>query len=361
MKIKHMIAILFCLAAAAFALGVTGVIDLRPSEPLRSVEECPRLIGVLITRQPLFTDDLRIDEEAAAHPTYARSAVLENGVRRYYATLKISSEKDESGKEYPVDSFVFEGVSGLPFFLPTRLSGLHSGHPVSQQIDPAILVQTHHIWGVESSVNPVSLDGVLHLNRDLFFASKNADDSERLLFFNPVFETPSGEVYAEAAMGEVLSQYEATLTAKYQETCNLFDTTPIRTTSIVTKYSDASVSFTTDRSDKPGSANDIPLSEVSVTVEFRYPTVLAKINHYGADGALLRREEYASSDIPDEIAAVPGAVSVVVELVETVLRGEQTTEHVLLTPDAENPSFFTSYRDGGNGTVHTHRTVVKWQ
>ena len=361
MKIKHIIAVLCCLAAAAFVLGVTGVIDLRPSEPLRSVEECPRLIGVLITRQPLFTDDLRIDEEAAAHPTYSRSAVLENGVRRYYATLKTSSEKDESGREYPVDSFVFEGVSGLPFFVPTRLSGLHSGHPVSQQIDPAIFAQSLHVWGVEKSVSPVSLDGVLHLNRELFFVPENADAADRLLFFNPVFATPSGEVYAEAAMGEVLSSYESTVTVEYHETCNLFEPTPIRTTSFLTKCSGSSVSFTPDRSGEPGSESDIPLSEVSVTLKFRYPTALAIINHYGTDGALIRREEYASSDIPDEIAAAPGAVSVVVELVETVRPGEQTAERVLLTPNNEKPSFFTSYRDGEDGTVHTHRTVVKWQ
>lgn len=237
MKTKKMIIVVCCMILSAFILGATGVLKMT-NEAAQESPESPRLIGVLITREhlDLFDSDRFFSDHAerlAAGGEISRSESAEYQGRLYASLVETIHTNEETGETITGKEYVFNDVDGIRFFAPYIRD--ESEFYQSTNIDEGITDAQCHFQSTDDGES-VSLKGTIfiaanasngsyasrtsngsHASNDSHtsnaFQTSNAPAQEwegnlAPFYFNPVYQTADGEVYAVTGNGIFWSNEE---------------------------------------------------------------------------------------------------------------------------------------------------------
>ena len=282
MKTKSFIILICCLVLVFFALGTAGVFWLADKNA-QAAGGGERLIGMLITKQPLYETD-------------ASDSLLSAG--RIYAVLTADDTDDPH--------YVFEGIDGMRFFIETHTdTDGHSSHGVYSDAE---ICDVHQSISVTDAGESISLSGTIYVC---------GREDECILYFNPVYRTPGGEVYAVA--GESMSFGSGSAIAGASSTQKLSE----------------------NYSETVNGAESVVGSSVEITMCVMDETKEIALLQFGSDGELLGRTQYAPGTLPERIETMPGASYIVVESVSA-----DGVSRELFEPDNEFLEAFYCRDDG---------------
>ena len=252
---KYIIILACCILAAAFILGITGVVNLSTGIQVKNSD---RLIGFLITRDSL-------DQADDCH--YPATRVEKQG------TIEVDGEEEP----YLDVNYVFEGIDGIPFMLAdtTGEDGVNSSTTIS---DGGVSdVQVYHSQ-TDDNITEESLTGTLYLAR-------GKDDY--LFFFNPIYQTADGDVYAVRTASGMAPSLGLCSSVSTHKTQDLSWTEGIKT-------------FTRSM-------------RVEVKMLLADKPVKVSIYQYNADHELIHSDEYDPLSVPETFSPRPVAEYLVIE------------------------------------------------
>ena len=186
MKHKTILALTLCILLTAFALGCTNLV--RFTTPSDSGAEAPSsdlLVGVLITEEylDLFDTEGYISDHFRELASGKEIAEAESS--RYQGRLyAVLHNQGTSSEEY-----VFEGISGIPYFAAFMENGTQSYWSVSGS--EAICEEKNHFSSTDQGEG-ITLEGTIYCS--------TAGPQERF-YINPVYQTPDGRIYAVSGSG----------------------------------------------------------------------------------------------------------------------------------------------------------------
>jgi len=280
MKTKNLIIIIVCIVLAAFAFGATGTLHLvGVSENENSSSD--RLIGILITREylDLFDSELFFSDNINSFVDGGEISESESAKYqgRLYATLvetihtNDETEETDSRKEY-----VFEGINGISYF--TLQVTDQFGSYWSSSSDDAI-TDGHINFNSTDEGESVSMEGTIYVS-----TRENAGN----FYFNPVYQTPTGDVYAVSGRGMSFSDNSvAGVSTSYEIKENQSST-----------IGDLTASYG---------------SEIRVTICYMDEPEKASILQFGEGNKLLSKIEYDPGDFPDSLQVQSGTQYIIVE------------------------------------------------
>ena len=259
---KYIIILACCILAAAFILGITGVVNLSTGIQVKNSD---RLVGFLITQSSLDQDDSQLTQAADYH--YPATRVEKQG------TIEVDGEEEP----YLDVNYVFEGIDGIPFMLAdtTGEDGVNSSTTIS---DGGVSdVQVYHSQ-TDDNITEESLTGILYLAR-------GKDDY--LFFFNPVYQTADGDVYAVRATSGMSPSLGICSSVSTHKTQDLSWTEGLKT-------------FTRSM-------------RVEVKMLLADKPVKVSIYQYNADHELIHSDEYDPISVPETFSPLPVAEYIVIE------------------------------------------------
>ncbi len=259
---KYIIILACCILAAAFILGMTGVVNLSTGIQVKNSD---RLIGFLITRTSLDQDDNQLTQADDYH--YPATRVETQG------TIEVDGQEEP----YTSVDYVFEGIEGFPFMLAdtTNEDGVNSSTTIS---DGTVSdVQVSHSQ-TDDNVTEESLSGTLYLAR-------GKDDY--LFWFNPIYQTADGDVYAVSAASGMAPSLGLCSSVSTHKTQDLSWTEGLKT-------------FTRSM-------------RVEVKMLLTDKPVKVSIYQYNADHGLIHPDEYDPRSVPETISPRPLAEYIVIE------------------------------------------------
>ena len=263
MKNKKLIIVLACcILAAAFILGVTGVVNLSQGI---TVKNSDRLIGFLITRTSLDQDDNQLTQADDYH--YPATRVEKPG----------TIEADGEEEPYLDVDYVFEGIDGFPFMLASTETGdgVNSSTTISDGTVSDIQVSYSQ---TNDNATEEGISGTLYLAR-------GKDDY--LFWFNPVYQTADGDVYAVRATAGMSPSLGICSSVSTHKTQDLSWTEGLKT-------------FTRSM-------------RVEVKMLLADKPVKVSIYQYNAAHELIRSDEYDPSSVPETFSPLPVAEYIVIE------------------------------------------------
>lgn len=225
MKIKKMIIVVCCMILSAFILGATGILKIT-NEAAQESPESPRLIGVLITREylDLFDSDRFFSDHAerlAAGGEISGPESAEYQGRLYASLAETIHTNEETGETITGKEYIFNDVDGIRFFAPYIRDESESYQ--STNIDEGITDAQCHFQSTDDGES-VSLKGTIFIAANASNESYAANASRTSnssnasaqkwegnlapFYFNPVYQTADGEVYAVAGNGIFWSNEE---------------------------------------------------------------------------------------------------------------------------------------------------------
>ena len=269
MKTRNTIILFFCIILAAFTLGSAGLINVM-DESMQAVSGSDCLIGVLITKKPLFMDDMDMLFSGNINMSWSGESTGEDeraGKQgRIYARTVVTSQT-EDGETYTETDYVFDNIDGIRFFrtydtevIDEEIADVkecfNMGHPEDDSDDTASL---------EGTVYYVSHHGPLYVNG--------------------VYQTPEGDVYAVSGQEEeFIEQNSHSLTLTESETVT----------------SNGRESFSASEV----TVNFCPMKKPAGTV----------LLQFNKKNKLLEKTDLNPGDQQDHIDALPGAQYMIVEM-----------------------------------------------
>ncbi len=275
MKTSIRVMILVGVMLVALVLGITGTINIingSVNDPLRSSDT---LIGVLVTKDYLdLNDGIRPADDGEV-----TESINAKDTARYCATIvETPFTNKETGETGVVKEYAFKGIEGMSFFAPKMMSP--SGSYRSQIVDaPFADVHTH--YHVTDEGESISLKGTIYMTSGVNFDA---------LYFNPVYQSASGEVYVVS--GDAIVGFDGFIPG-------------------------ASMSTTLNekRTKTVGDSDVTDSTEIEVTVSYKdIPTGVVILQFDGSD-QLLSRDEYIPGMMPETLTMRPEAQYAVVETI----------------------------------------------
>ena len=272
----------------AMVLPLTGCQLALPGE--ESAQD-DRLIGVYVTTEYLDLFDIE--------------SYLEDNLNAGWTGGEITGDTDPyEGRVYAVRTedgkYVFEGVpDGVNAFWPleTEADGsLVHANACGAEVQGAADL----LYGDEGTEQ--NCEAILYLDADRGNAA----------YFNPVYQTASGEIYLTAGTG--MSAYDTTS----QQAMGSFT----HTLSAETTYTDTEGTVRTDS------------FSVAVTVEYWTPPEWIAVTQMSADGQVVRRDVFDGETLPDTLARGAETAYYIVEESRTEW-GETAVERTLEEGDTE--------------------------
>lgn len=280
MKTKNIIIIVCCIIAVAFTLGATGVVKVK-SAAIEENHDSDRLIGVLITREylDLFDSDRFLSDNInspANGGEISGSESAEYQGRLYAGLVETIHTNDETGETVKSREYVFNGIDGIRFFAPYIRD--ESGSYWSTTTDEGITDGATHFQSTDDGES-VTLKGTI-------FVAPNSNLSH--FYFNPVYQTSNGEVYAVSGDGVFLGGESVSGDSWSQK-------------------------ITENRTETYGDTNTTSGTEVEVTVcVIEKPTGIALLQ-FGSKHELLKKEDLTEGNLPEHIDALPDVQYMIVE------------------------------------------------
>ncbi len=272
MKNKKIIilAVAAVILLAAFILGVTGVLNLAAETPSGGHDT---QIGFLITRESI--DDFDMDAWLRDHPDKVESGEeisaedwAKYGNRLAAKMIRKEVPAEEEGESFTEIDCVFEGVNGLRMiYLP--LGGDES------TFGPCI---------VDNGISDVSLDfktteagEEVKMKGKIHFVPRNGDEC---FYFNPVFQTPDGKVYA--LPGEFMSMGDAARHGSMGITQSSRET------------------YTSN-----GKETAVRSLEIAVEIQGMDAPVRSRVLQFSRDNELLKTDEFGPGKLPESMDPLP--------------------------------------------------------
>ena len=287
-----------------------------------------KLIGVFITREYIDLFDFESYLNNNINSYQDGEIIIDRNTKNYqgriYAALvprTLTSE--ETGEETIIQEYIFEGISGIPYCVPTMQATEEENCYVSTASDAAIS-DGHTNINVGDDVNSITLDGTLYV----------APSSTVVSFYlNPVYQSTDGSVYLVSGEGNSFSGLES-------EGLSMSQTMDaVHTSTENGKVKTDSVSIT-----------------ISISVMFTPEKIV--ILQMNADNELISRSEFKPEAIPDSFEPKSDAVYFIVESHKRDSIGNINISREIFGKDAENiETFFT--RD--DGICIKHGTQVHWE
>ena len=320
MKIKVLVIAVICVILAGFALGATGLVNLAPESVYFAAD---RMIGVFITYEPLFEPELDFSSIIGSLQSSGSDELIispaPSATDRIYAKAVEKTEIDpKTGVESTHMDFVFEGLEGFGFF------GAYV-HPVDGKQPYFIKI----LCGDEGVCHP----GVRHDNNEagptamsLFGTVYFAKIRPEFLYPNPVYETPSGEVYVRRA-----------------------------DESLYTPQLDGSSYRISENQTFEGYDYEV---DVSLSFEKISAADTCTVKQFDCEDRLLSREDLDTAALPESIDALPNAEYIIVESKSG--QGDDALTTRTVCDRSDDSSYFSLYLPMENGICSCHSCTVDW-
>ena len=291
MKTKNIFIIIVCIVFTAYVFGVTGTIRLvNASENEEGSSD--RLIGVLITQDYL---DLFDSEQFFADNIgklvnggeISESESAKYQERLYAVLVDTGYVSEETGEKYRRKEYVFEGVNGICYIVP-RLTD-EVGTYWSASGDEAITD-----GGINFITNDegesVAIEGTIYVSTSINAGS---------FYFNPVYQTQAGEVYAVGGNGIFTGNNGTAGMAMSHE-------------------------IKENQSSTIGGVTTTSGSEIKITKCYIDEPAKVSILQFDSENTVLSRIECDPDSLPDTLQTQPGTQYIIVET--TIFSREGTTD-----------------------------------
>lgn len=292
-----------------------------------------RLVGVYVTREHLDLFD------ADAYFQDHMEEVLSGGVLtadttpyegRIYAELMTEEIENADGELIQTQAYVFpEELDGIAFY-----ASLISDAPEQEPYwtttadpglsDPEISI---HSNGVENSVK---LEGTIYV-----IGEKNAQTGDPYVsfYFNPVYQTPDGQVYLTGGNGSSFSTEDG-----------------------------VGVGFTQTLSEDHRVEENGQTQEsgcvVKVTVESMELPEAITVQMLSRDHQVIWEADYAPGGLPEELTPVAGTAYVLLQTTRRQADGAALTDWEIFDTQEEN---LATYRAMEDGICSKHLTKLNWK
>ncbi len=315
MKNRQILLILACILAASFAFGVTGTVAFAKKETAETDGAGKdRLVGVWITTEhlDLFDWESYLADNAGKIFSDGEISASESAPYqgRLYAALVDASYTDpETGVTVTTQSYEFEGIDGICYFAAQYpdANGVHWGTGGDEAISDRDFALTCTDAG-----DSIDLTGTIYVS-----TSKGADE----FYFNPVYQTSDGAIYATAGNG---MSYGGDLAAGMSGSLTLQDEQTV----------------TVD-----GKSETVS-TKVEVSVCYMDTPTDTQILQFDENGKIVSTQRHAPGDLPGTITAERDAAYMIVETQMESADGTQTTARELFQPEDESLFAFFCREDG---------------
>lgn len=314
MKTKKIIIIIVCTVLAAFVFGVAGIFNLVNTSVDKTTSK-DRLIGVLITREylDLFDSEKFFNDNfntLAGGGEISESESSKYQGRLYADRVETSHTNDETGETDVGIEYVFEGIDGICYFTP-RITD-QFGTYWSLGGDDAIS-DGHTNFNSTDEGESISMEGTIYVS--------TGGNTGNFFYFNPVYQTPTGEVYAVSGDGDY------------------FGDNSVAGTSMSREIKENQSSTIDDLTTSSG-------TEIKVTICYMDKPEKVSILQFGEGNELLSKIEYDPGDFPDTLQVRSGTQYIIVET--TTLSQQQiiSVTREIYQPEDETLFAFFSRDDG---------------
>lgn len=309
MKRKTIFLFLGGVMLALFILGAAGLVSLGSGKDGAEGAGTDRLIGVFITREylDLFDFEQYFNENAdkiLSGGEISPEESAEYSGRLYAVHEKEALKNEETGEKESTDKFVFPGVEGISYFVVQTSD--ENGSCSSSQGDEAISDGGIHLSYTDEG-DDISMEAVIYI-------STEAENSA--FYFNPVYQTAGGEIYAVSGSGTSFSGESASGMSHSAE-------------------------FNEESSQTLNGETKTQSCHVSVTVSYMDPPEKTILTQFDGENRVLLSEEYAPGMLPEGLETVQGAQYIIVETISGDSRARR-----LYQPEDQGLDSFLCREDG---------------
>lgn len=313
MKTKNIIIIIACIVLAAFVLGATGTIHLVNASESGTTSS-DKLIGVLITREylDLFDSERYLTDniDKLVNGEEISDSVSAKYQGRLYAALIETGHTDGETQEIGGrKEYVFEGVNGICYFVPqiTDQFGTYWSSSGDETISDG-----HIHFNSTDDGESIDIEGTIYVSTSEY-AGK--------FFFNPVYQTVAGEVYAVSGNGIFVDDNGTAGMSMSHE-------------------------IKEEQSSMIGDLTMSSGSHIKITISYMDEPVKVSILQFDNGNNLLSRMDCDPNKLPNILQTQPGAQYIIVET--TTSSQEQTANITRDIYQTEDETFFAfSCREDG--------------
>lgn len=313
MKIKGIAAVFVCAILLFYALGAAGVIRMADTKA-KADSAADRLIGVFVTYEHLDLFDFEGYMRDNVDTIFAGGEISESKRdayqgRLYAALIDKTYTNPETGETTTYPEYVFEGVEGICFF--SALYKDDMGDHYSTGSDDAVS-------DIRASYSSTDDGGSVSLEGTIYISTTGGPD---VLYFNPVYQTETGDVYALTGQGLSYGGYKNAGVS-------------------------GSHSIKEETTSALGGDKQTHGSQTKVTVCYVNAPISVALIQLGDQSEVLSRAEYAPGALPDALKAEPGAEYIIVETRAKDAGGEASVARELFQPGDESLYALYSRDDG---------------
>ena len=286
----------------AFLLGCSGAVQIARNDAQTISAEPGRLIGALITTEPLDLFDIE--------------GYLNDHAGRLLSGGEIGMEESTGyeGKLYAVQKnkgrpeYAFEGVNGIRYFA-AEMEDEHGSY--TQSVSDEGISDGHMAVNSSDEATSVSLEGTIYVS------TKSTREIVQY-YVNPVYQAADGRVYAMEGNSISIDDETGSGGGKMTVTLNESD------------------------SQTAGDKSTSRESSVKISIAFIEPPERVTVVQMDGENRPLDRKEYRIGEVPETLAVMQGAEYLVVETRGT----DGTTTRALYQKEDESFTTLSSREDG---------------
>lgn len=333
MKNKAIVYSFAGILAACFICGATGTVKLaRVDAEGVSAQAKDRLIGIFVTFDYLDLFDFEqylednVDKVVASggNLTVDRQKAAAYSDRLYATMVEKSLTNPKTGKTRTMQEYVFEGIEGILYY--EALMEDEAGSYYTSGGDDAISDGHIHIKSTDAG-DSIEMKGTIYMS---------ALGTENCLYFNPVYQTSEGEVYAVSGNSYSYS-YSGEIGGE-------------------------GVIGTVKLEEKNTVAIDGQTSEVGTLIEMSYAfmdvpvkIIVTQMDH---QNQIVGRDEYVPEEMPEKVTAADSTEYILVETIKKDKAGKEIVTRELCQKDEGSFRTFYAREDG---ICVEKQTEVEWK
>lgn len=311
MKAKITLIVLTCALLLSFVLGATGTITLAKDDVATPSKD--RLIGVFITMEPLelFDRESYINDNVGELLSGGNISETDSSdcQKKFYASLvERSYTNPDTGETSTTKEYVFDGVDGFSYF---RANYTDSSSTYSLSSSNGAISDGNVAVNSTDVGESISLEGTIYVSTSAGHIT---------FYFNPIYQTASGEVYAVSGQGMSFGEYMAGASGSQAIS---EEQTVVNDGKSETISTDVKVNFV---------FMDIPTSVSVIQLD--------------RDNNIASAQEYAPGNLPPSITVESNTEYIIVETRTSATDGTETVTRELFQSD-DNTLFAFSCRDDG--------------
>ena len=231
---------------------------------------------------------------------------------RFYAVLVPRTHtNEETGETILTHEYVFEGIQGIQYCVPTIEATEEENSYIATMSDPAVS-DVHTSFNYGDDENSVSLEGTIYVA-----SSKKS----RIYFINPVYQSPDGSVYLVSGGSHEFTSEGYGEGSAYSQT----------------------IEASTTATENGKVMKDAVSIKITLSVIFAPEKIV--VLQMNADNTPISQAEYTPDAFPDVIALETGAAYFIVETHKRDGMGSLLTSRDIYGMDVESIETFIARED----------------